>query len=195
MNLTLEKTLELAEKVIRIYLEAQFKAGAKAVFICEPAANMVYFSPKQLEESYEVFDRYVMEPNRRIRKLLAEHDVNLIFHDCGELTDEMVRRFGTPDPAILSLGSSRRLWEDARLVPKTTVLYGNLPSKHFSSAAHLSARKVGEMARELTDKMKAAGHPFILGSECDVLSVPNREASIWNKVNAFTQCHCGGRPD
>jgi len=185
-----EKALELAEKVIRIYLEAQFKAGAKAVFICEPAANMVYFSPKQLDESYEVFDRYVMEPNRRLRKLLAENDVDLIFHDCGELTDEMVRRYGTLDPAILSLGSSRRLWEDARLIPKTTVLFGNLPSKHFYSDTHLSVQKVKDMARELVEKMKAAGHPFILGSECDVLSVPKCEASIWNKVNAFMECGC-----
>ncbi|MCE0498209.1 MAG: hypothetical protein LV481_09730 [Methylacidiphilales bacterium] len=190
-----EKTLELAQKVIRIYLEAQINAGAKAVFLCEPAANKVYFSPKQLEEGYEVFDRYVMEPNRRNREFLAAHDVDLIFHDCGELTDEMVRRFGTLDPAILSLGSSRKLWEDARLVPKTTVLYGNLPSKHFYSDTYLSERKVVDMARELTDKMRATGHPFILGSECDVLSVPNCEASIWNKVNAFMECHCGGRPN
>ena len=190
-----EKTLELAGKVIRIYLEAQIEAGAKAVFICEPAANKVYFSPKQLEESYEMFDRYVMEPNQRIRALLAAHGVDLIFHDCGELTDEMVRRFGTLDPAILSLGSSRRLWEDARLVPKTTVLYGNLPSKHFSSDAHLSVQKVGDLARELVGKMTASGHPFILGSECDVLSVPKCEASIWNKVNAFMECQCGGKPN
>ncbi|MCE0521543.1 MAG: uroporphyrinogen decarboxylase family protein [Methylacidiphilales bacterium] len=188
-----EKTLELAEKVIRIYLEAQIKAGAKAVFICEPAANKVYFSPKQLEAGYEVFDRYVMEPNRRLKEFLVAHDVDLIFHDCGELTDEMVRRFGTLDPAILSMGSSRRLWEDASLVHKTTVLYGNLPSKHFSSDAYLSVQKVEDMARELIDKMHTIGHPFILGSECDVLSVPNCEASIWDKVNAFMECHCGGR--
>jgi len=188
-----EKALEIAEKVIRTYLEAQIAAGAKAVFICEPAANKVYFSPKQLEDNYDVFDRYVMEPNRRLKAFLAAHDVDLIFHDCGELTDEMVRRFGTLDPALLSLGSSRRLWEDARLVPKTTVLYGNLPSKHFSSDAHLSVQKVGEMARELADNMRATGHPFILGSECDVLSVPKCEAAIWNKVNAFMECNCGGK--
>jgi len=188
-----EKTLEVAEKVIGTYLKAQIKAGAKAVFICEPAANMVYFSPKQLDEGYEVFDRYVMEPNRRLRKLLAENDVDLIFHDCGELTDEMVRLYGTLDPAIMSLGSSRRLWEDARLVPKTTVLFGNLPSKHFSSDAHLSVQKVTDLALELIDKMKATGHPFILGSECDVLSVPKCEASIWNKVNAFMECGCAAK--
>jgi uroporphyrinogen-III decarboxylase len=188
-----EKTLELAEKVIATYLHEQIKAGAKAVFICEPAANKVYFSPKQLDESYEVFDRYVMEPNRRLRKLLAENGVDLIFHDCGELTDEMVRLYGTLDPAIMSLGSSRRLWEDARLVPKTTVLFGNLPSKHFSSDAHLSVQKVTDLALELIDKMKASGHPFILGSECDVLSVPKCEASIWNKVNAFMECGCAAK--
>ena len=189
-----EKTLELAEEVIGKYLQAQIDAGAKAVFLCEPAANRVYFSPKQLDESYEVFDRYVMEPNRRLRALLAANDVDLIFHDCGELTDEMVRRFGTLDPAILSLGSSRKLWEDGRLVPSTTVMYGNLPSKHFYSDTNISVEKVRLMAGELIDKMSATGHPFILGSECDVLSVPNCEASIWNKVNAFMECRCVKTP-
>jgi hypothetical protein len=47
---------------------------------------------------------------------------------------------------------------------------------------------------DLADKMRTTGHPFILGSECDVLSVPNCEASVWNKVNAFMECRCGGKP-
>lgn len=185
-----EKMLALAEEVITKYLEIQIEAGARAIFVCEPAANKVYFSPKQLDESYEIFERYVMKPAQRLRHLLADHGVDLIFHDCGELTDGMVERFGTLDPAILSLGSSRKLWEDARLVPKTTVLYGNLPSKHFYSDTTISVEKVAAMAGELLDKMRATGHPFILGSECDVLSVPNSETTIWNKVNAFMTCRC-----
>jgi uroporphyrinogen-III decarboxylase len=187
----IEGALAQAERIIRLYLQAQIEAGAKGIIVCEPAANKVYFSPKQLEQGYEIFDRYVIEPNRRIRSLLAEHDVDLIFHDCGELTDEMVRRFGTLDPAMLSLGCSRKLWEDARLVPETTVLFGNLPSKHFYSDTAVTTEKVTELATELIQKMAKTGHPFILGSECDVLSVPKCEAVIWNKVNAFMQCTCG----
>jgi hypothetical protein len=38
------------------------------------------------------------------------------------------RRMRRWSPVILSLGSSRVLWEDAQLVPKHVVLYGNLPS-------------------------------------------------------------------
>ena len=34
-------------------------------------------------------------------------------------------------------------------------------------------------------RMAATGHPHILGSECDVLSVPGREAAIMAKVDAF----------
>ena len=46
----------------------------------------------------------------------------------------MVEQFATRlDPAILSLGSSRTLWEDAALVPKSVVLFGNLPTKKFYS--------------------------------------------------------------
>lgn len=181
----MERTLQLAMNAILPYLQAQIAAGAKAIILCEPAANKVYFSPNQLAESYEVFDRYVMEPNRRIKALLDASGVDLIFHDCGELEDEMVRRFSTLDPAMMSLGSSRLLWEDAALVPETTVLYGNLPTKKFYSDALVSVADVKRLADELNRRMKATGHPFILGSECDVLSVPGSEQTIKAKVEAF----------
>lgn len=180
-----ERLLALGEHVIHRYLRAQIDAGARAIFVCEPAANLVYFSPKQQEETgYAVFEKYVMAPMRRLAALLAGRDVDLIFHDCGELTDEMVRRFGTLNPAIISLGGSRKLWEDAALLPKNTVLYGNLPSKNFY-ATQLTAGDVAGMARELLEKMRATGHPFILGTECDVLSVAGGEAEIMSKVDAF----------
>lgn len=180
-----ERTLELAMSAILPYLQAQIAAGAKAIILCEPAANKVYFSPNQLAESYEVFERYVMEPNRRIKALLEASGVDLIFHDCGELEDEMVRRFSTLDPAMMSLGSSRMLWEDAALVPKTTVLFGNLPTKKFYSDSLISVADVQRLSGELIQRMRAIGHPFILGSECDVLSVPGSEQTIKDKVEAF----------
>ena len=43
-----ERCLALAEMAIARSLEAQIKAGAKAVMICEPAANIVYLSPRQM---------------------------------------------------------------------------------------------------------------------------------------------------
>ena len=184
-----EAALIAAEKVICIYLEAQIAAGAKAIIVCEPAANLVYFSPKQLEGNFAIFDRYVMEPMQRITRLLAKHDVDLVFHDCGELTEGMVKRFATLGAAMISLGSSRKLWEDAAWIPKDTVLYGNLPTKRFY-AAQLSVVEVEKMANELLTKMRAVGHPFILGSECDVLSVPGSEREILGKVDAFMRCGC-----
>ena len=179
-----EKCLEAGLQVILAYLAAQADAGAKAIIVCEPAANLVYFSPNQLEESFEIFDRYVMSPMKQIKSLLDTRGVDLIFHDCGELTNEMVSRFATLDPAMMSLGCSRRLWEDADLVAKTTVLYGNLPTKKFYSP-QLTVADVESLSRELLEKMHATGHPFILGSECDVLSVPGSEEEILAKVNAF----------
>lgn len=185
-----ERALELAMNAILPYLQAQISAGAKAIILCEPAANKVYFSPNQLAEGYEVFERYVMEPNRRIKALLESNGVDLLFHDCGELEDEMVRRFSTLDPAMMSLGSSRLLWEDATLVPKTTVLYGNLPTKQFYSDALVSVAEVKRLANELNLRMRATNHPFILGSECDVLSVPGSEETIKAKVEAFLAQPC-----
>lgn len=181
----MERVLELAQEVILIYLKAQIEAGAKAIILCEPAANKVFFSPNQLAKGYQVFDRYVMEPNRRVKDILNAAGVDLIFHDCGELLDGMVQRFGTLDPAIMSLGSSRTLWQDASLLPKSTVLYGNLPSKKFYSDALFSLEDVRRLKDELLVKMRAMEHPFILGSECDVLSVPGHEQTIREKVEEF----------
>jgi len=178
------KCLEAGLQVILAYLSAQADAGAKAIIVCEPAANLVYFFPNQLEESFEILDRDVMSPMKQIKALLDAKGVDLIFHDCGELADGMVSRFSTLDPAMMSLGCSHRLWEDAALVPKTTVLYGNLPTKKFYSP-QLTVADVETLSRELLEKMRAADHPFILGSECDVLSVPGSEKEILSKVDAF----------
>ena len=181
----LERILELSLAVILFSLRMQIEAGAKAILVAEPAANKAYFSPIQLAAGADIFDRFVMRHNRQIKALLQRHDVDLLFHCCGELTDDMVVQFASLDPAILSLGSSRNLWEDARLVPKTTVLYGNLPSKKFYSDELISPGQVSQQADELTEKMRQAGHPFILGSECDVLSVPGCECAIRRKVEAM----------
>lgn len=179
-----ERCVELGLHWILSYLDAQIEAGAKAIIVCEPAANLVYFSPNQLQDSFEVFDRYVMTPMRRIKSLLDAKGVDLIFHDCGELTEGMVSRFATLDPAMMSLGCSRNLWEDAALVAKSTVLYGNLPTKKFYSP-QLTVGDVETLSVSLLEKMRATGHPFILGSECDVLSVPGSEQEILAKVDAF----------
>ena len=84
-----------------------------------------------------------MTPNRRVRGLLKEAGAELFFHCCGELVDPMVSAFATLDAAILSLGSSRLLWHDAELVPKSTILYGNLPSKQFYSDALVTIADIG----------------------------------------------------
>lgn len=180
----IEHTLEAATRIILDYLGTQIDAGARAIIVCEPAANLVYFSPNQLAEGHGTFDRYVMDPMRRIKALLDSRGVDLVFHDCGELTDGMVERFATLDAAIISLGGSRQLWQDAALIPKSTVIYGNLPSKNFMSAK-LTTTEVGRLSRQLLEKMGETGHPFILGSECDVLSVPGHEDEILAKVEAF----------
>jgi len=83
---------------------------------------------------------------------------------------------------MLSLGSSRRLWEDAARVPHDVVLYGNLPSKLFYSDALMSELRVSGQAAVLRNQMRQSGHPFILGTECDTLFVPEYAATIRAKV-------------
>jgi uroporphyrinogen-III decarboxylase len=180
-----EVALELATRLVLHAARQQVDAGARLMVVAEPAANQVYVSPAQMEAGSDVYDRYAMAPNRRLRALLADAGVDLFFHCCGEITVPMLRRFASLDPAVLSLGSSRRLWEDAALVPESTVLYGNLPSKQFYSDRLITADDVAARSRELVGRMRDVGHPFILGSECDVLHVPGCEHAIRAKVRAM----------
>ncbi len=186
-----ERALELSLMVVLFSVEAQIRAGAKAIFMAEPAANVVYVSPKQIESGSDVFERYPMAADREVKALLDAHGVGLIFHCCGELNEYMVRQFTALRPVILSLGSSRTLWDDARIVPKDIVLFGNLPSKHFYSDAVITRAQVEAQACELLRRMADAKHPFILGSECDILNVPEATAVIRGKVDAFVGCRCG----
>lgn len=184
----LERVLEMSTRVVIQSIELQAEAGAKAILMAEPAANKVFFSPRQIEAGSDIFDRYAIAADRRAAERMRELGVDLIFHCCGELIDAMVERFSSLRPVILSLGSSRRLWEDANLVDKDIILYGNLPSKRFYSDELISREDVVRMAAELVEKMKQVGHPFILGSECDVLSVAGSENAIRAKVDAFMDC-------
>ena len=181
----LEACLDLSLTCVLAQVERALDAGAKAVFVAEPAANQIYFSPLQLAGGSDIFERYVMEPNRRIAALLAERDADLLFHCCGEITDSMLESFGSLRPSLLSLGSSRRLWEDAARVPKDTVLYGNLPSKLFYSDETMPLARVAQDAADLAARMAACGHPFILGTECDTLHVPEHAATIRAKVDCL----------
>ncbi len=180
----IERCLRAGLHVVLQYIGRQLDSGAKAIIVCEPAANLVYLSPKQLDQSFELFDRFVMDGLTQIRKYLRERDADLILHDCGELTDGMVARFDTLDAAMLSLGCSRKLWDDAALISHRTVLYGNLPTKKFYSP-ELTISEVERLTCELLANMRMTGHPFILGSECDILSVPGSEREILAKVEAF----------
>ena len=182
-----ESCLELAMATVERSLRAQLEAGARLAFICEPAANKVYISPKQMDKGSDVFDRLVMVNLLRYKAIVDEYGAELWFHDCGELTDAMIVSFCRLDPAVLSLGSSRPLWEIAPLVPGTTVLYGNLPSKKFYADSAITVQEVKDQASELVSRMRAFDQSFILGTECDVLNVPGSESIIWSKVDAIVE--------
>jgi uroporphyrinogen-III decarboxylase len=184
----LDAVLDLATRAVLRSLETQLAAGARAIVVCEPAANKVYFSPRQIEGGSDVFQRYVMRANHRVAEAIRGGGADLIFHCCGELVDPMVREFATLRPVMLSLGSSRQLWRDAGLVGDDVALYGNLPSKKFFSDDEIGVADVRRLGRELIERMAATRHPFILGTECDVLSVPGCEHAIRSKVSAMLEC-------
>ncbi len=178
--------LRVSEAAVLRSLRSQVSHGARAIMICEPTASTAFISPRQIKSGSNLFERLVMEPNLRLKSALSQAGCDLIFHDCGELVDPMVEAFARRlHPVILSLGSSRKLWADARLVPEDVVLYGNLPTKSFYSDGAMPVEEVVRRTDELVANMRACGHPFIVGSECDVLFVPGSETTIRNKVNAM----------
>ena len=178
--------LRVSEAAVLRSVRSQIRHGARAIMICEPTASIAFISPRQMKAGSNLFERLVMEPNLRVKAALEEAGCDLIFHDCGELIDPMVEAFANRlHPVILSLGSSRKLWEDTRLVPKDVVLYGNLPSKSFYSDGAMPVEEVVRRTGELVAKMKACGHPHIVGSECDVLFVPDAQDAIRKKVDAM----------
>jgi len=183
--LLLQQCLRIAEAAVQRSIRNQIEHGTQAVIICEPAASIAFLSPRQIKAGSDIFEQLVMAPNLRLKSHLDASGVDLVFHDCGELTSQMVSEFAHRlRPVILSLGSSRKLWEDAALVPPGVVLYGNLPTKSFYSDSAMPLEKVRQIARELVENMKASGHPHILGSECDVLFVPDASESIRRKIDA-----------
>ncbi len=184
-----ERALELAELAVARSLKAQIDAGAHAVCVCEPAANTIFLSPNQIGSGSDVFERFVMQPNLEVRDQLHEAGCGLVFHDCGELTDGFVEAFGRRiRPVMLSLGSPRDLAHDATLIDDDVVLYGNLPTKQFYSDSTMPPEKVEQLTRDLAARVAATGQPFILGSECDVLSVTGSHETIVNKVDRMLQC-------
>jgi hypothetical protein len=181
--------LRVAEAAVLRSAHSQILHGAKAIMVCEPAASISFISPRQIKAGSNLFERLVMEPNLRLKAALDEAGCDLIFHDCGELIDPMVEAFASRlHPAILSLGSSRKLWEDARFVPADVVLYGNLPTKSFYSDGAMPIDEVIRRTNELIANMKACGYPHILGSECDVLFVSEAQETIGKKVAAMMTC-------
>jgi hypothetical protein len=184
-----ERCLALAEVAVHRSLRAQARAGARAIIVCEPAANVVYLSPKQIEKGSDIFERFVVQAALRLKAVLDSARVDLILHDCGQLNPFMVRQFGERvHPAILSLGSTRRLWEDAAVVPKDVVLFGNLPTKNFYSDTVVPVERVQELTLELIENMRKAAHPHIVGSECDVLDVLESGTTIRRKLSVMLNC-------
>jgi hypothetical protein len=178
--------LQASEAAILRSVHSQIAHGAKAIMVCEPTASTAFISPRQMQAGSDLFEKLVMEPNLRLKAALDKAGCDLIFHDCGELIDPMVEAFAHRiHPVMLSLGSSRKLWEDARLAPGDVVLYGNLPTKSFYSDGAMPVEEVVRRTEELAVNMERCGHPFILGSECDILFVPEAQEKIRQKVDAM----------
>ena len=101
----------------------------------------------------------------------------------------MITSFGKLNPKVISFGSPVKLWEIEQYVAKDVVMFGNLPTKKFYSDEEVPLDGIEGRVSEIEEKMRPTGHPFIISSECDVLSMPGYEKTIMAKVAAM--CGCG----
>jgi hypothetical protein len=76
------------------------------------------------------------------------------------------------------------------VVPEDVVLFGNLPTKTFYSDTAMPIEEVRSLTRETVHRVAACGHAHILGSECDVLHVPDAAETVRRKVDAMLTCEC-----
>ena len=152
------------------------------MLVANPSAQKQFLPPSMPE----LFEELVVVPNREVREHLDSKDADMFLHNCGFLCPEFVRALGYGvHPAVLSLGSSEKLWEAAANVPKDVVLYGNVPSRLFAHSTEFTEESVREWMSKVAREMKAIDHPWIGGTECDVLSCPGCDGRITNMLAAI----------
>jgi len=133
--------------------------GAPAIVMQEPELHV-----KTLIQPYEAA---VLESYARLRRIFQDLGVDALLQVTGVLSRNHVSGLARAlHPAVLSLGASRRLYEDVALVPKDIVLHGNLPAALFTGSTSEMARQ----AEQLRRAMRATGHPHILGTDGAILS-------------------------
>ena len=88
--------LRIAEAAVSRSVASQMRHGAKAIMVCEPAASTAFISPRQMNAGSHLFEHLVNATcDLCIKALLDEGGCDLIFHNCGELTESMVGALGT----------------------------------------------------------------------------------------------------
>ena len=150
--------LREAENSVADSIRSLAAAGTPAIVIQEPELN--------LRTLPRPFESVVLEPYARLREVFREAGVDALLQVTGVLTRDHVSGLARAlHPAVLSLGPSRRLCEDAALVPKDIVLHGNLAASLFTGSLHDLTRRVERLRRE----MRASGHPHLLGTDGSAL--------------------------
>ncbi len=178
--------LRMAETAVLRSVRSQIVHGARAVMICEPTACTAFISPRQMKAGSDIFERLVMEPNLRLKAVLDEAGCDLIFHDCGELIDPMVEAFANRiHPKMLSLGSSRKLWEDARLCRRTWCFSAIFRRSRFTPTARCLSTRWFIALTSWWPTWQPAGILLSWVRSATSCLFPRPQDTIWRKVDAM----------
>lgn len=165
---TVHLVLEKATDFLIDYLRAYREAGANGVLMAEPLAGLL--NP---EMSDEFSCRYV----KKIVEQTQTDDFLVLYHNCGNSADKMVKEIYATGCAGFHFGNAVRMENVLSQMPGDVLVMGNVsPANEFRGGTPDSVRAA---TRALLDA--CGGYPnFVLSSGCDI-----PPASPWENIDAF----------
>ncbi len=144
------KVLEATTNLQLKYLEVLVEIGVDSIAVLEPTASLI---------SPQMYDRFLLNPLRKIFGKIRQKNLVGILHTCGR-AEKIVKNMGYTEAHILSLDFYVDLAEAIRITNK--IVMGNVPTTYFLE----SSNKVYKYTIQLLDRTKSFKH--IVSSGCEI---------------------------
>lgn len=114
----IEDVLDYCRRISAVFAKAQKDAGAHATSIGDAFAGPSLISP-------EMYREFALEPEKKLVKEVQAYGIPFSIHICGN-TNGIIKDMGTTGACILEVDWMLDIGEARKLVPKETILMGNI---------------------------------------------------------------------
>lgn len=153
---------------INEYITALKSAGAEGVIVADPVTGLL---PPYLAEEFAI--PYMSE----IINNIQSDSFAVIYHNCGNSVLKMTESLASMRAAAYHFGDAVDMEEMCRLMPKNTIVMGNIsPYKYFLAATPFEMRNEVLALSEKCSQYKN----FALSSGCDIPA-----KASWKNIEAF----------